>query len=48
MREVGARERVSAEMREAEAADYAESAEPSFDELRRAAIADEGPAADEA
>ena len=47
MREVGARERTSAAMREEEAA-YAESAEPTCDELRRAAISDEGPAADEA
>ena len=45
MREVGARERASAAMREAEAGDYAESAEPLFVELRRAAIAEEGPAA---
>ena len=47
MREVGARESASARMREDEA-DYAEGAEPTCDELRRAAISDEGPAADEA
>ena len=47
MSETGAQERASAAMRDAEA-DYAESAEPSCDELRRAAIADEGPAAEEA
>ena len=47
MSETGAQERASAAMRDAEA-DYADRAEPSCDELRRAAIADEGPAADEA
>jgi len=47
MHEVGARERASAAMREEEA-DYAESTAPTFGELRRAAIAEEGPAADEA
>jgi len=47
MSEAGAQERASAAMRDAEA-DYADRAEPSCDELRRAAIADEGPAADEA
>ena len=47
MREVDARERTSAAMHE-EVAGYVESAEPTCDELRRAAISEEGPAADEA
>ena len=47
MREVGAREQTSAAMHEEEDS-YAESAEPTCDELRRAAISEEGPAADEA